>query len=67
MSNFLEALTDQADDGLADVYLFDWTDDTRLTPTQIRSGWGSAGNFCRAHGLDPTLEEDCREALAISR
>ena len=35
--------------------------------SQIKDGWGSSTNFMLSYGLKPYNEEDCEEALEISR
>merc|ERR1712213_77306 len=52
---------------MAATALCDKTDPTRLTWREIKDGWGSSTNFMLSYGLKPYNEEDCEEALEISR
>ena len=53
--------------GLAATALCDLSDPTRLTWRELNEGWGSAAQFMISYGLKPYDQEDCEEALAISR
>merc|ERR1712079_729656 len=52
---------------MAAFALCDKNDPTRLTWREIKDGWGSSTNFMLSYGLKPYNEEDCEEALEISR
>jgi len=52
---------------MAATALCDKNDPTRLTWREIKDGWGSSTNFMLSYGLKPYNEEDCEEALEISR
>ena len=56
-----------AEEGLAASILCDKSDPTRLTWREIKDGYGSNLNFFLCHGLKPWKDEDCREALELSR
>jgi len=51
----------------AAVALCDKSDPTRLTHKELQDGYGGPRNFMESHGLKPSKQEDCAEALAISR
>lgn len=58
---------DGSQQALAAVVLCDASDETRLTHAELKKGWGGPLEFMLSFGLKPWKEEDCVEALAISR
>jgi hypothetical protein len=52
---------------LTATILLDRHDPTRLTYQDIKSSWGSCTNFFNSYGLKFWDQNDCEEALQISR
>jgi hypothetical protein len=54
-------------EGIAAASIYDKSDSSLLSRSEVTSSYGSAQNFMHSYGLSPSSPADCAEARSISQ